>query len=287
MRHASDMSFPPPPNDAPPPGQGGGFGPPQGFGPPPPPNGGGYGQQPPAPGGYGPPPPGGPAGPAGYGPTPPPGSYGPGGYGPYPPPPPPPGGGKGPKVAAAVVGVVVVAAIVIGGIVWQGSGNHDNESKGDTPASASASPDGALPGDDQSADPGESFGDPQASASSRSMPYVKLDAGTCFDSPSLDSTVTEITSTSCDSAHDGEVITNESLSGLVSSEDDLREKALALCAPDAKKRLESIPDDGRIYYNYALYPDMTTYQMEGEDTVSCALTLSNSQDGTQLTEPLP
>ncbi len=302
------MSLPPPPNDAPPPGSGGGFGPPQGFGPPPAPGDGGYGQQPPAPGGYGgygPPAPGGygpaglggpPAGPGGYDQ----GGYGqqgygqpgfgqPGGYGPYPPPP-PPGGGKGPKIAAAVVGAVVVVAIVIGGIVWLGSGHdHGTQAKGGTDrpvATSSDGPDGS--GGDQTPTAGASIpgGPDDPTPSSHSMPYVKLKPGTCFDSPSLDSTVTAITTTSCDSPHDGQVISNESLTGTLLDEQELRTKALALCSPDAKKRLESIPDDGRTYYNYALYPDLTTYQSQGEDTVSCALTLSNSQDGTQLTAPL-
>ncbi len=286
MGHASVMSFPPPPNETPPPGSGGGFGPPQGFGPPPPPGNGGYGPQPPGPGGfggYGPGAPGGPAGPGGYGPG------GPGGYPPYPPPP-PPGPGKGPKVAGIVIGAVVVLAIVIGGIVWLGSSHSDNNSAqadGSPSASPVPSDSGAsgLPSQDPS-DGSSLPGVPMPSASQHLI-YVKLSPGDCFNSPGLDSRVQQITKVSCTSVHDGEVIANETLSGTVTTEDDLKSKVLALCEPDAKKRLESIPRDGRTYYNYALYPDLATYQFQGEDTVSCSLTLSNSMDGKQLTAPLP
>ncbi|MEU1627179.1 hypothetical protein ABZ746_18020 [Streptomyces sp. NPDC020096] len=287
------MSFPPPPNDAPPPGSGGGFGPPQGFGPPPPPGNGGYGQAPPGPtgfGGYGPGTPGGPAGPGGYGPG------GPGGCGPYPPPPPGPnGGGNGPKVAGIVIGAVVVLAVVIGGIVWLGSSHSDKNSaaqdNGSASPSASSSP---APSDSATSDlPSENPSDgaslpgiPEPSASHH-LTYVKLSPGDCFNSPSLDSHVQDITKVSCGSGHDGEVIANETLTGTISTEDDLKAKVLDLCEPDAKKRLESIPRDGQTYYNYALYPDLTTYQFQGENTVSCSLTLSNSMDGKQLTGPLP
>jgi hypothetical protein len=301
MGHASDMSFPTPPNDAPPPEQGGGFGPPQAFGPPPPSGDGGFGPaQPPAPGGhggyntpqggYGAVPPGGygPAAPGGYAQ----GGYGQGGYGG--PPPPPSGGGKGPKIAAVVVGAVVVAAIVIGGIVWLGSSLfNDAAAKTGSSAPDSASSGAPAPGDPAlrdtpSGEPGATIpGGPAATPGTHSMPYVKLKPGACFDSPSLDSTVSVITTTSCNAAHDGEVITNEKLTGTVTSETDLRARALDLCQPDARERLKSIPDDGRDYYNYALYPDLLTYQSKGEDTVSCALTLSNSQQGQQLTQPLP
>lgn len=291
------MSVPPPPNDAPPPGYGGGFGPPQSPGQPLPPGGAGYGQQPPAPGGYGPQPPasggygqpvaGGPPGPGyGYGPQGPPG-YGPDVYATYPPP--PPRFSNGAKVAAFVAGAVVLMAIVGGAIVWLGSGYDD---QGNDAGAGTSLPSrdpvvdpvgGGLPS--FSASP-PSVPTPTPSATHAYMPYVKLSPGSCFDSPSLDSGVNVITKVSCDSPHDGEVISNESLSGVIGSEEQLQSKALALCAPDAKDRLKSIPDDGRTYYNYALYPDLTTYETQDEDTVSCALTLSNTKDGASLTGPL-
>ncbi|MDI5970289.1 hypothetical protein POF50_013200 [Streptomyces sp. SL13] len=290
------MSFPPPPNDAPPPGSGGGFGPPQGFGPPPPP-GGGYGQQPPAQGGYGgyggygPP---GPGAPGGYGSPPPPGPGGPGGYGPYPPP--PPKRGKGARIAGVVVGLVLLAALVIGGIVWLGSGYDDqgSQARGTAPAggaapSPAAGSGGGSGGSSGDTSPGAGISDDPSdpSPSAAYTPYVKLSPGTCFDSPGLDADINLVTRISCHSPHDGEVIADERLTGTLTDETAVQTKALALCKPDAERRLKSFADDGKMYYNYALYPNLTTYEIKGENTVSCALTLSNHQGGALMDAPLP
>lgn len=216
---------------------------------------------------------------------------------------------------------MVAVAVVVGAIVIGTKGGGDSEASADaTPrssasdkplsspsgsvsasASASSAPSGAE-------DPGQGAplgggsdapdGDPAASASASpeppesggpgdKVPYVVLKPGECFDHPAMDSSVTKVETRSCKSPHDGEVIANEALSGDFSSEKAIQTKALALCGADAKKRLKSIPNDGRMYYYYALYPALGTYSVQGEDQVSCALTLSAGLDGAKLSNPLP
>ncbi|MBL1097082.1 hypothetical protein [Streptomyces coffeae] len=314
-RPGSGGGFGPPPQDAPqaqppqaqPPQQPQAQQPSQGFGPPPPqpgqpgpagqpalPPGGGFGT-------FGPPsaPPGGPL-PGGF----PPGSLPPGSL----PPSPPRGGGS--KVVAIVVAAAVAVAVIVGAIALGSQGDHDSDEAAadETPrasASTSATASPSAPSSDPSSteDPGEGapFGDdpkgdpdsgtsptPSQSAGSRDrVPYVVLAPGTCFDHPAMDSSVTKIEKRSCSSAHDGEVIANEKLTGDFSSETAIQKKALSLCAVDAKTRLQKIPNDGRNYYYYALYPALGTYSVQGEDKVSCALTLSSGLDGAKLHKPLP
>ncbi|MEU8823850.1 hypothetical protein [Streptomyces sp. NPDC048636] len=309
------MTFPPP-NDANRPGNGGGFGPPpqqdpqqqpqppqqqpQGFGPPPPPPPSGPAAQPALPpgggfGAFGPPQSGGPL---------------PGGFPPSPPPPPSRGGGR---VTAIVVASVVAIAVVVGAIALGSQGDDDGDraaadetpsasasrSATATPSAPSASPSGpsgsedpgqGAPFDDVPKGDPDSGTSPEASESAEPgarVPYVALKPGTCFDHPAMDSSVSKIEKRSCSGGHDGEVIANETLTGDFSSEKAIQQKALALCAVDAKKRLRKIPNDGRNYYYYALYPALGTYSVQGEDTVSCALTLSSGLDGTKLHKPLP
>lgn len=238
-----------------------------------------------------------------------------------PPPPPPPGTG-GSRTTAIVIAAVVAVAMVVGAIVIGTKDDGDKKTSADagpsTSASASASAsdsplsspsDGATsaapsgsedPGqgaplgsgsDAPDGDPGASdSAAPDASESGRpgdKVPYVVLDPGQCFDHPAMDSSVTKVEKRSCHGPHDGEVIANETLSGDFSSENAIQSKALSLCGTDAKKRLKSIPNDGRMYYYYALYPALGTYSVQGEDQVSCALTLSAARDGKKLSKPLP
>jgi hypothetical protein len=321
------MTFPPPSNDPNRPGNGGGFGPPpqpqqppqqprpsqqapqqpqqpqqpqEGFGPPidPPPPG--------QPGQSGPP-----ALPSGFGPPPsalPPGALPPGTL---PPAPPPPGTGRS-KTAGLVTGVAVGLAVVVGAVLL-GAKDDDGGGKtaaGDAPSTTApnrplSSPSGDASGPAGTEDPGQGAplgggedADPAGSAppspdssesapSGRRMPYAVLKPGTCFDHPAMDSSVTKVEKRSCDRAHDGEVITNETLTGKFSSERAIQRKALSLCATDAEKRLESVPNDGRVYYYYALYPALGTYTEHGKDRVSCALTVSTGKDGAKLKQPIP
>ncbi|MFI1329545.1 hypothetical protein ACH4U7_05235 [Streptomyces sp. NPDC020845] len=321
-----EQGFGPPPEQSqgqgfgPPPEQG--FGPPAQPGLPAPqgqlPPSGGFG--PPA----GALPPGAPAaGPLPSGPLPsgslPPGALPPGAFapGPLPSPPPRPGSGGG-RTAAIAIAAVVAGALVIGGILIgtrddgdksEASGKETAPASADAKSSdspsASASPsDSASPseGASGSADPGQgaplgggsdaSDGGTSPSASEPGdpgdlVPYAVLKPGECFDHPALDSSVTKIEKRACSGPHDGEVVANETLTGDFSTEKAIQDKALSLCETDAKKRLKSIPNDGRMYYYYALYPALATYRIRGEDQVSCALTLSSGPGGKKLTKPLP
>ncbi|MEE4541543.1 hypothetical protein V2S66_06110 [Streptomyces sp. V4-01] len=309
------MGFPPPPPNGPtpPPDQGGGFGPPQGFGPPPPPPppGGGYGSPPP-PGGYGYPQAGGgdaygyPQGQGGYGPPGPPGppvpphpyGYGgaPGGY-----PPPPPPGNKNKRNAWIAVGVIVVAGAVIAGVVVAGGDKKDDDAKPQNTVSGlpSGLPTGlptdlptglptdlpttgdALPSDEPSltlpTDMPSFTVDP--TPTEKLVPYVVLSPGKCFDAPTLTPSVDKVTTRSCSSAHDAQVVANETLSGSFSSDAQIQQKALDLCTTDAKKHL---PADGELYYPYALFPKLVTYQLQGRKTVTCSLTKNNGTSGKKL-----
>ncbi|GAA4667756.1 hypothetical protein GCM10023347_21070 [Streptomyces chumphonensis] len=298
------MSYPPPPNNHSGSGAGGGFGPPQGFGPPeqpgPPAGGYGYPQQPHQPGppdGYGYP--GQPGQPGGYpgqppyggpgipgGPPGPPG--GPGGY-----PPPPPSGGNGPKVAVIVIAAVLVAALAVGGILIATSGDDEPDVKADSSATptASGTPDPEESSDAPTGEPSdEATDDPFDIDVPTESPYLEfevLDPGTCFDHPTLSSDVTEIEEKSCSEPHDAEVITNITLSGDYADDSAIGEESISLCEKDAQDKVNAMPADGKVYYPFALYPLQSTYEYQGEDTVSCALTISDAQDGDELTGSLP
>ncbi|MFF7649793.1 hypothetical protein ACFZCY_08020 [Streptomyces sp. NPDC007983] len=220
----------------------------------------------------------------------------------------PPGGpqpGTGRSRTAAIVTGVAVGLAVVAGVAFFGAQDDGGDDKAaGAPATSNrplSSPSGAASASaGGSEDPGQGAplggGDDQAppspdasesAPSDRRMPYAVLKPGTCFDHPAMDSSVTKIEKRSCDRAHDGEVISNETLSGDFASERALQRKALSLCAADAEKRLKSVPNDGREYYYYALYPALGTYTEHGKDRVSCALTVSTGKDGAKLKEPIP
>ncbi|MEU0845323.1 hypothetical protein ABZ370_38465 [Streptomyces sp. NPDC005962] len=203
-------------------------------------------------------------------------------------------------MTGVVVGLAVVAGVAfLGSQDDDGGGDSDGKAAGAPSASDRplSSPSGAASAPAGKEDPGEGAplggGDDQSSAPSPDssgpgkMPYAVLKPGTCFDHPAMDSSVTKIEKRSCDSAHDGEIITNETLTGKFSSEKAIQRKSLSLCATDAEKRLESVPNDGRVYYYYALYPALGTYTEHGKDRVSCALTVSTGKDGAKMREPIP
>ncbi|THA26917.1 hypothetical protein E4198_21645 [Streptomyces sp. RKND-216] len=295
------MSLPPPPQDPQAHGSSGssGFGPPQGFGPAP---GGPAPQGQPVGGGFGPPGSGAGTGPGGGFPPPP--GYGaphgqPGfpGSQPYGIPPQPPGGGnRGAKVAAIVVGSVLAAAVAVGGVVLLVGGDGGSsraEATGDhspgaeeEPGAGAADPSGApdVPAPGASEEPDSSL---PTSPGQDLVPFVVLEPGQCFDHPALSSDVSLVETRSCDESHDGEVITNDTLSGTFADEQALRTKVMELCHSDVNTRLNSMPKDGRVYYYYAIYPALPTYQLGDDDTISCAITLSDTLDGPKLTAPLP
>ncbi|MFE6776804.1 hypothetical protein [Streptomyces sp. NPDC057702] len=246
-------------------------------------------------------------------PMPPGGQFPPGGgYGAYPPPPPPPPGRNNKKTAViAAVSVLAIAAVV--GIVVAATGGDDDGDKAaknkpsggpsvtapkiptDMPSIEIPTPSGS-PGqgapveggtETPSADPSTSDPSSDTSASpSDLVPYVVLSPGTCFDHPGLDSSVKKVETRSCSGPHDGEVISNATLTGSFSTEKQIQTKALALCETAAKGRMKTVPA-GKTFYYYALYPSQPTYTIRGQDQVSCSLTLSASPDGPKLTEKLP
>ncbi|MDK1474113.1 hypothetical protein QNO07_11915 [Streptomyces sp. 549] len=300
------MSYPPP-NEPQQPGPGGGFGPPQGFGPsepagPPGSPPGGYGYPGPPgnpPGGYGyPGPPGtppggyGPGGPGGYGPGGP-GGYGPGGPGSYPPP--PNGGGNGPnKAAITVIAVVLGIAVAIGVVLLVSGGDDGDKDRANVSASSSPSPKESdepdptptsIPSLDLPSTVPTQPSEP--SVAPTVIPYVVLPPGTCFNHPALNSDAKGIDRRSCNESHDAEVISNRKVSGDFATDTAIQQAALALCEKDARTRLQKMPQDGTVYYPFALYPLKSTYDFQGKDTVSCAMTLSNTKDGKQLAAPLP
>ncbi|MBR7671528.1 hypothetical protein [Streptomyces daliensis] len=127
-------------------------------------------------------------------------------------------------------------------------------------------------------------------AGSPSAPVLydeELERGDCFDHPALSHGVTRVERRSCERAHDGEVIAEEKLRGSFKTAAKLREKALALCGADAARRMKSIPQDGRGYHYYAIYPSLRTHSEQGASTSSCALTLRSGREGPKLTAPLP
>lgn len=202
--------------------------------------------------------------------------------------PPSAGGGKGPggpKTVAIAAGAVVLVTAAVGGLAL-GLGGGDDD-KGDHPTSAgkaSRSGDAAT-----GARAGAGAQSPSGSGQDGAdlVRYVVLSPGQCFDHPGLSSGVTQVTSRSCDRPHDGEVIADEKLTGSFTASADLRSEVLKLCEADAKKRMESIPADGRTYYYYAIYPSLNTYRAQRKDVISCALTLNNKLDGEKLPKPLP
>lgn len=209
-----------------------------------------------------------------------------------------PDGGDGtPRVAALFIGAVLVVGLGVAGLLVAGgdrsatadAARRAAPSASPEPATPSASPDGDAAGN-ASPGPGGGAGGASPGASgapSAGLPFVALDDGVCFDHPELDPAVREVVERPCTQPHDGEVIGSRRLTGDFSSDRELRKEALRLCGEDVRQRMRDIPEDGRQYYNYALYPSLPTYERQGEDRVSCALTLSDGPGGRKLTSALP
>lgn len=224
----------------------------------------------------------------------PPGGYGypqpgPGGY----PPPPPPNNNKR-NVLIAIAAVVVIGGIGTA-IALSGGSDSKNDAKPTGKPSFSGLPTGmptitiptpsiTLPDDPFTDTPTDDpFTDLPTTPTEKVVPYVVLAPGKCFDAPTLTPTVDSVTTKSCSSAHDGQVVANETLSGTFTDDSDIQSKALELCTADAKKHL---PADGRLYYPYALFPKLTTYELQGRKTVTCSLTLNNGTNSKKLYAPL-
>ncbi|MBD0735221.1 hypothetical protein BGM09_02655 [Streptomyces sp. CBMA29] len=198
--------------------------------------------------------------------------------------------------------IAIAAVVVIGGIGTAVAVSGGSDSKDDAkptpsisglpsglpsmPSFTEPTPSFTLPSDTPTFDTptDDPFTDfPSVTPTEKVVPYVVLSPGKCFDAPTLTPTVDTVTTKSCSSAHDGQVVANETLSGTFSTDSEIQSKALELCTADAKKHL---PADGRLYYPYALFPKLTTYQLQGRKTVTCSLTLNNGTNSKKLYAPL-
>ncbi|WP_438484522.1 hypothetical protein [Streptomyces sp. S186] len=282
------MSFPPPPPSnqpphQPPQGEPGGFGPP----------GGGYGPggQQPGPGGYGP---------GGYGPSapsagqPPAGPYGApaGGFGPpaaggpgdwQQPPAPPSGGGNGTAIALIIGAGVLVVALVVGCVIWANSGDGGRtRARPGTGAPASATPsDAASPAPSASATPTGPETSPSASTG-RTAPFYTLKTGDCFDIPPGGDGGNN-RAASCNGPHDAEVVFVYTLPRGLASENEIKDKASALCSIELPDKAAKQPA-GTAGGTYVQFPTVHGYQL-GVKSVVCSLT-GNRSGTKKLTKPL-
>ncbi|UWE08963.1 hypothetical protein [Actinacidiphila bryophytorum] len=214
-----------------------------------------------------------------------------GGYpGGFPPPPPPPNHTK--RNVWIAVGAVAVVGAVVAVIAASSSGGSDKPSAKDTPGSTVSAPPTmptlptptfTLPTDFPSLDLPTDFpsssDEPEPSASdSEEMPYVVVEPGKCFNAPSMTHTITTVQTVSCTSAHDAQSIANKTLSGTFTTEDQIEKKAFSLCEADANKHAPA----GGDYYSYVLFPQLITYQLQGRNTVTCALTLNDGTNDKKL-----
>jgi hypothetical protein len=197
------------------------------------------------------------------------------------------------------IGSIVVVGAIVGGILVATSGGDDKKDDAKPKTSISGLPSGmpsisglpsgmpsiTLPSDDPTLDlpTDQPSDDPTDTAdptpTEKLVPYVVLSPGQCFDAPTLTPSVDKVTTRSCSSAHDAQVVANETLSGSFSSDLEIQNKALSLCEADARKHL---PQDGRTYYPYALFPKLITYQVQNRKTVTCSLTRNNGHNGVKL-----
>ncbi|WP_369360156.1 hypothetical protein [Streptomyces sp. cg2] len=284
------MSFPPPPPSnqpphQPPQGESGGFGPP----------GGGYGPggQQPGPGGYGagghgpsaPPPGQSPPGPygapaGGFGP---PAPGGPGGW--QQPPAPPSGGGNGTAIALIIGAGVLVVAVVIGCVIWANSGDGGRtQARPGTGASASATPSASgsgAPTPSASATPTGPGSSPSASTG-RTAPFYTLKTGDCFDIPPGENGGNN-RAASCNGPHDAEVVFVYTLPRGLTSENEIKDKASALCSIELPDKAAKQPA-GTAGGTYVQFPTVHGYQL-GVRSVVCSLT-GNRSGTKKLTKPL-
>ncbi|WP_419994133.1 hypothetical protein [Streptomyces boninensis] len=182
----------------------------------------------------------------------------------------------------ALLATVLVAAVTVVAIITGGpDGTDTRQDAAPEDARAAADAKGSPP----PTHPPRPDNSP-STAAGPAIPYVVLKPGECFDHPRLDPRAEKVTARSCGVPHDGQVISNRTLTGDFTSDAALRRKAMALCETDAKRQLKSLAGDGRFYYFYALYPTRLTYDYQNQDEISCALTLSDKRGGPKLTSPL-
>jgi hypothetical protein len=132
-----------------------------------------------------------------------------------------------------------------------------------------------LPTDPDESEPSSSPTD------SKEVPYVVVDPGKCFNAPSMTRTIDEVTVVACTSPHDAQSVATKTLSGTFTDDQEIEDKAFDLCKADAEKHATS-----NDYYEYVLYPQLITYEVQGRKTVTCALTLNDGKNGKKLSHKL-
>jgi hypothetical protein len=197
------------------------------------------------------------------------------------------------------VGAVVVVGAIIGGVVAANSGGDDGKkpvaghSTITMPSLSHVPTDLDIPTDfpsldlptdlpsDDSDDSGDGgTGEPSASPTDKEVPYVSVDPGKCFNAPSMTHTLDKVTTVSCSSPHDAQSIANKTLTGTFTDDQEIEDKAFDLCKADAKAH---VPADGKSYYEYVLYPQLITYELQKRDTITCALSLNDGSNNKKLT----
>jgi hypothetical protein len=170
--------------------------------------------------------------------------------------------------------VVVAIAGAVAGVVATSSDDSSGTADAKPSASLAATPTSTPP-----SEPATDLPAGSPTSTDQLVPYVVLAPGKCFDSPTLSPGISEVVIRSCTAAHDAEVIANETLTGAFTSDAEIQRKALELCTADAKRHL---PQDGKLYYPYVLFPKLVTYQVQDRTTVTCSLTRDNGTNGVKL-----
>ncbi|AUY52174.1 hypothetical protein EH183_28265 [Streptomyces sp. CB01881] len=113
------------------------------------------------------------------------------------------------------------------------------------------------------------------------MPYTFFTAGSCFDHPQLNKSVTKPEARPCEGAHDGEAIGTLLLPDGLTGDSQIS-KAMRDGCKDPQAAAETRQVGGGPYYGYPIGPSMTFYQQGWRD-YTCTLTASNHPGGTRLT----
>jgi hypothetical protein len=182
---------------------------------------------------------------------------------------------------------VLLAGLVAGRLLTAGGSDPQADDKPSLSQSSGTSSDAASAAPAHSADPSGAASASPTPPDDVPVPYVVLSPGECFDHPALSSNIGEVERRSCSGPHDAEAISNATLTGSYDSETQMQKKVLELCEDASNKRMKSLPADGTTYYTYVVYPTQATYELTGEDEITCALTQSGSIDGKKMTKPLP
>lgn len=162
------------------------------------------------------------------------------------------------RVVATVVGVLV---LVVGAVVllWP---EQKKVALPPPPVSASPSP-------------------PPSPSPTPELPYPFFRPGECLDHPQLSKVITKPERRPCEAEHDGESISVVRLPEGLTDDGAIARSLRELCEPPLVE-WEGRQGGGGPYYGYPVGPGLTHYQ-QGFREASCAMTVSNRQQGRKLT----